>query len=80
VRSDAEVWASDSDFNGRETNRNLFWNFLATSQAVFDMQADSVFNIFNSFLVGVALTVATLKCGTRNKISVGVGFNDDWES
>jgi hypothetical protein len=80
VTSGAEAWPSDGNFNSRETDGNFFWNFFSVGYTVFDMQADGVFDVLYRLFVAVSLTVATLKCGARNKIAVGVGFDDDRKS
>ena len=41
------------------------------------METDGVFNIFDRLFITIALTVATLKRRTGNKIAVGISFDDD---
>ena len=44
------------------------------------MEADGIFNILNGLFVAVPLAVATLERGARDKIAVGVRFDDDRKS
>jgi hypothetical protein len=52
-------------------------DFLAVSNAVFDMQADGVLDIFDSLFVGAALAVAALQRGAGNEIAIRISFYDD---
>ena len=44
------------------------------------MEANGIFNILDRLFVGIPLAVATLKRRARDKIPIGVAFDDDRKS
>ena len=57
----------------------MLGDFLAVSEAVFDVQSDGVFDVLNGLFVCVSLAVTALKHGTGNEIAVRIGFDNDGE-
>jgi len=47
---------------------------------VLDVQLDGIFDVVDGFLMGFALTVATLERGEGNEKTVGVRFDDNGKS
>jgi len=47
----------------------MLGDFLAVSEAVFDVQSDGVFDVLNGLVVCVSLAVTALKHGTGNEIA-----------
>jgi hypothetical protein len=74
---DEAAWASDSDFYGGKAYGQVFWNFFAVGDAVFDLKADGVLDILDRLFIGLPLAITSLKRGARNEVAVRIPFYDD---
>ena len=60
----------DSDFYGGKANGDVFGNFFAVSDTVFDVESDGVLDILDRFFVGVSLAVTALQRRAGDEIAI----------
>jgi len=75
-----EAARSDGDFQTSQCHRRGRGNGLAVVEPVFEMEANSVVDVAERFIIGLALRVASLQFRTVCEEAVAVPFNYDREA